>query len=297
MTSILERIGSENFVPQLGKSLELSKDFDSGFTGDLTKEEALPQLKEDIKALVELQQRFYADNRFSLLLIFQAMDAAGKDGTIKHVMSGLNPQGCRVSSFKTPTARELNHDFLWRCNAEMPERGQIGIFNRSYYEETLVVRVHPELLANQHLPSCSDGNVPKHFWDRRFEQINNFENYLVDNGVAVMKFFLNVSKKQQKKRFLNRINRPEKNWKFSAADAAERKYWVDYQHAYAEMLTHTSTETAPWHVIPADHKWFTHLSVAALVLDRLQKLDPKYPTLDEEQLKHLQQARQALESE
>ena len=292
--SAIDRIKWDQFLVQPGKKVKLSRDFDPNYTGDIDKDDARERLNNGVAEMARLEDRFYADDRFALVLIFQAMDAAGKDGTIKHVMSGLNPQGCRVSTFKAPTHRELNHDFLWRCNADLPERGQIGIFNRSYYEEVLVVRVHPELLAGQHLPEES---IAKGLWKRRFEQINNYENYLVNNGVHIMKFFLNVSKDEQKKRFLARIELPEKNWKLSPSDAAERKYWNEYQDAYEDMLEHTSTPEAPWHVIPADHKWFTHLSVAALIVSKLQEINPTYPVLSEEQMAGLQEVKAQLEAE
>jgi PPK2 family polyphosphate:nucleotide phosphotransferase len=236
----------------------------------------------------------YAQNTYALLLIFQAMDAAGKDSTIKHVMSGINPQGCQVYSFKQPSAEELDHDYLWRSFKALPERGRIGIFNRSYYEEVLVVRVHPEILEQQQLPPSAKG---KHIWQQRFEDINNFEKYLFNNGILVMKFFLNVSKQEQKKRFLARIDRPEKNWKFSLADAKERGHWDDYMAAYEDVFKHTSTEWAPWHIIPADNKWFTRLAVASFIYHRLQSLNLAYPVVEENHLQKLQAAKVMLESE
>lgn len=269
-------------------------DFDPGFTGDLKKKAAKEFLQQGIEDLASYQDRLYAQNTYALLLIFQAMDAAGKDSTIKHVMSGINPQGCQVFSFKQPSAEELDHDYLWRSFKALPERGRIGIFNRSYYEEVLVVRVHPELLANQQIPDSRRG---KHIWKQRFEDINNFEKYLVNNGIVVMKFFLNVSKAEQKERFLERIDRPEKNWKFSLADAKERGYWDDYMAAYEDALTHTSTDWAPWHVIPADHKWFTRLAVSNFVNQKLESLNLSYPELEENHLERLQEARVMLEGE
>ena len=236
----------------------------------------------------------YAQDTHALLLIFQAMDAAGKDGTIKHVMSGVNPQGCDVSSFKAPSSEELNHDYLWRSSKRLPERGRIGIFNRSYYEEVLVVRVHPEILEAERLPSAVRG---KGIWKRRFEDINNFEKYITDNGIVVLKFFLNVSKAEQKKRFLERIDRPEKNWKFSASDAKERAFWDDYQQAYEDAFNHTSTAWAPWYIIPADHKWFTRMAVAGIILDTLKKLKLRYPTVSEDRNQELLQAREILEGQ
>ena len=259
-----------------GSSFRL-KDFDPRDTGGLTNE-AKPKAKEalamGIELLAELQDVLYAQDRWSVLLIFQAMDAAGKDGAIKHVLSGINPQGCEVYSFKAPTSDELDHDFLWRCTKRLPERGRIGIFNRSYYEETLVVRVHPEILSKQKLPEKC---VTKQVWSERFEDIRNLESYLTRNGTIVRKFFLNVSKEEQKKRFLERIDNPEKNWKFSAADVHERGYWKEYMKAYEEMIRETSTPDCPWYVVPADNKWYTRTVVAAAVIDALASLDLEYP--------------------
>ena len=224
--------------------------------------------------LSELQDKLYAQDRWGLLLVFQAMDAAGKDSTIKHVMSGVNPQGCQVSSFKAPSAEDLDHDFLWRCQRHLPERGRIGIFNRSYYEETLVVRVHPELLERQKLPQTLVG---EDIWKQRFRDIRHFESYLSRNGIVVRKFFLHVSHKEQKRRFLKRLDAPEKNWKFSAADVRERQHWPAYMEAYEDMIQHTASDQAPWYVVPADHKWFTRLVVAAAVIDSLLSLQLHYP--------------------
>ena len=229
-----------------------------------------------------------------MLVVFQAMDAAGKDGTIKHVMSGINPQGVQVYSFKAPSAEELDHDFLWRTSRCLPERGRIGIFNRSYYEETLVVRVHPELLARQHLP---ESVVGKRIWEHRFDDINNFEQYLTRNGVIVLKFFLNVGKEEQRERFLARLDLPEKNWKFSLADAHERQHWAEYQDAYDDMIRHTATAHAPWHIIPANNKWFARLVVAAAIFGRLQELKLEYPDVDPGKRRELAAARAALEQE
>jgi len=276
-----------------GKKFRL-KDFDPRDTAHLKssdKEEAKEALQLGIQTLAELQDVLYAQDRWSILLIFQAMDAAGKDGAIKHVMSGINPQGCQVSSFKSPTSEDLDHDYLWRCVKCLPNRGNIGIFNRSYYEETLVVRVHPEFLAKQKLPSeC----ISKKIWEHRFEDIRNFERYLRRNGTIVLKFFLNVSKQEQKKRFLERIENPDKNWKFSESDAKERVYWNDYMKAYEDAIRETATEEAPWFVVPADNKWFTRIVVAAAVIDALAGLNLSYPEVDEEKRKELQQARKAL---
>lgn len=244
-----------------------------------------------VEALAELQDRLYAQDRWAVLLIFQAMDAAGKDSAIKHVMSGVNPQGCQVFSFKAPTSEELDHDYLWRCQTRLPERGRIGIFNRSYYEETLVVRVHPELLARQKLPPEV---VTRRIWDDRFEDIRHFERYLHRNGILVRKFFLHVSKAEQKRRFLERIENPDKNWKFSAADVAERRHWRAYMDAYEDMIRRTATPEAPWYVVPADNKWFTRLVVAAAVIEALASLDLHYPEVGDRQRRELAAARREL---
>jgi PPK2 family polyphosphate:nucleotide phosphotransferase len=256
--------------------------------------EAEGKLQADVLRLQEYQDVLYAQNTYALLLIFQAMDAAGKDSTIKHVMSGVNPQGCQVFSFKAPSEEDLDHDYLWRSSKALPERGRIGIFNRSYYEEVLVVRVHPEILKRQQLPPKPQ---EENIWHRRFEQINHFEKYLVDNGIIILKFFLNISKAEQKKRFLERIDRPEKNWKFSASDAKERVLWDDYQAAYEDMFNHTSTDWAPWYIIPADRKWFTRLAVADIICSRLKSLNLTYPTVSAEHKQHLLDAKYLLESE
>ena len=279
-----------------GKEFRL-KDFDPADTGNLKSEDkprAQEALATGIKALAELQDRLYAQDRWGVLLIFQAMDAAGKDSVIKHVMSGINPQGCQVYSFKGPSAEELDHDFLWRCQRCVPERGRIGIFNRSYYEETLVVRVHRELLAKQHLPPEL---VTKDIWKERFEDIRHFERYLTRNGVIIRKFFLNVSKAEQKNRFLERLDNPAKHWKFSSADLRERSSWADYMHAYEDMIRHTSTEASPWFVVPADNKWFTRAVVAAAVIDALASLDLNYPKVNKAQLKELATAKKHLRRE
>ena len=277
------------------KKINLRKDFDPGYTADyVKKEDADELLAKGIEALAKYQDMLYAQNQYSLLVVFQAMDAAGKDSVIKHVMSGVNPQGTQVYSFKAPSPEELDHDYLWRNFRTLPERGRIGIFNRSYYEEVLVVRVHPNILAGQQLPpQLKDKDI----WQRRFTEINNFERYLVDNGTVVLKFFLNVSKAEQKKRFLERIDQPEKNWKFSAADVKERALWDDYMAAYEDVLNHTSTAWAPWYVIPADHKWFTRLAVAAVIVETLDKLKLAYPALNAEQRQSLLEAKKLLESE
>jgi PPK2 family polyphosphate:nucleotide phosphotransferase len=269
------------------------KDFDPGDTANIhSKPRAKQLLERGVAALEELQIKLYAQDTWALLLIFQGIDAAGKDGAIKHVMSGVNPQGCQVYSFKTPSSEELNHDFLWRTMQRLPERGRIGIFNRSYYEEVLVVRVHPELLKNERIPSAL---LSKDIWKERFQDINGFERYLSRNGIAIRKFFLHLSKAEQKKRFLDRLDHPEKNWKFSAADIHERQYWDDYTKAYEEMIANTATKHAPWHVVPADNKWFTRLVVAAAIVDALEDLKLVFPEVDAEQRKQLQAARAMLE--
>ena len=270
------------------------KDCDPGDTLWLKKEqkdEAKEVLQEGIEVLAELQDKLYAQDRWSVLLVFQAMDAAGKDGAIKHVMSGLNPQGCQVYSFKAPTSEDLDHDYLWRCMKCLPERGRIGVFNRSYYEETLVVRVHEELLRKQKLP---EELITKKIWEERFEDIRNFERYLARNGTVILKFFLNVSKKEQKKRFLARLDLPEKNWKFSSADAQERGFWDDYMEAYEDMIQNTATKYAPWYVVPADNKWFTRIAVAAAIIDTLDGLGLRYPIVSDAQRKSLAAARRLL---
>ncbi|MGH9969690.1 MAG: polyphosphate kinase 2 family protein [Pyrinomonadaceae bacterium] len=255
------------------------------------KPQAQEALAEGVELLAKLQEKLYAQDRWAVLLIFQAMDAAGKDSAIKHVMSGINPQGCEVYAFKVPSAEELDHDYLWRCAKRLPERGRIGIFNRSYYEETLVVRVHQEFLARQKLPPQL---ITKDIWDERFRDICNFEHYLAHNGIVTIKFYLHVSKAEQKKRFLERIETPAKNWKFSLADVHEREHWKDYMRAYEEMIRHTATKRAPWYAVPADNKWFTRLVVASAVIDCLASLDLAYPKLSKEELKELEAARQML---
>jgi PPK2 family polyphosphate:nucleotide phosphotransferase len=270
------------------------RDVDPGDTVELTaadKPRAKEALAIGIGLLAELQDMLYAQDRWGVLLIFQAMDAAGKDGAIKHVMSGINPQGVQVYSFKSPSPEELDHDYLWRCMKCVPERGRIGIFNRSYYEETLVVRVHPEFLDKQRLPPEL---ITKDIWEERFQDIRAFERYLTRNGIAIRKFFLHVSNKEQRKRFLSRIEEPEKNWKFSANDAKEREHWDDYMKAYEDMIRHTATKRAPWYVVPADNKWFTRIVVAAAVIEALSSLDLAYPTVSAAKLKDLAAAKQAL---
>ena len=272
------------------------QDYDTSYTGGFKeKKDAKVKLQNDIEKLSELQYKLYASNKYSLLLIFQALDAAGKDGTIKHVMSGVNPQGCEVTSFKEPSHEELEHDFLWRCYKRVPRKGEIGIFNRSYYEEVLVTRVHPELIIKQNLPGINDVKViDDNFWQSRFKQINRFEKHLSENGVVILKFFLHVSKKKQKERFLERIDDEKENWKFSMNDIHERIYWKDYQKAYEEAISNTSTGYAPWFIIPADHKWFMRTAVGDIVVSTLESLDLKMPELDDEGKAELKKAKEML---
>ena len=271
------------------------KDFDPADTSRVESKKAAEKiLPRGIERLVDLQDKLYAQNRWAILIILQAMDAAGKDGVISHVMSGVNPQGCQVYSFKQPSAEELNHDFMWRTNECVPERGRIGIFNRSYYEEVLVVRVHKELLARERIPPSL---VTRNIWNDRFADINAYEHYLSRNGVVVRKFFLNLSKEEQKKRFLSRLEEPRKNWKFSAADIAERERWDEYMAAYEEMIQHTATPHAPWYVVPADRKWYTRLVVSAAIVHALEELNLRYPTVDAAKRKELKAARASLEHE
>mgnify|MGYP000626520021 CR=1 FL=1 len=275
--------------------ISLTKDYDPDYKAHyLKKSDAKRDLQEVIKAIAEYQDILYAQDTHSLLIIFQAMDAAGKDSTIKHVMSGINPQGFQVYSFKAPSLEELDHDYLWRCSKALPERGRIGIFNRSYYEEILVTRVHPEILEQRQIPPSL---IDEKIWKQRFEEINNFEKHLVNNGTVILKFFLNVSKEEQKQRFLERIDRPEKNWKFSTNDAKERAFWDDYMAVYEDMFNHTSTELAPWHIISADHKWFTRLAVAGIIYAKLKELNLHYPKVSQEKHLELLQAKVMLENE
>jgi PPK2 family polyphosphate:nucleotide phosphotransferase len=276
-----------------GKKFRL-KDYDPSDTGGLQSEDkarAKEALQTGVEVLAELQDMLYAQRNWSLLLVFQAMDAAGKDGAIKHVMSGVNPQGCQVYSFKGPSAEDLDHDFLWRCVKCLPNRGNIGIFNRSYYEETLVVRVHPEFLSKQKIPPSL---ITKKVWDERFEDIRCFEDHLNRNGTAIVKFFLHVSKDEQKKRFLQRADLPEKNWKFSSSDMAERGFWNEYQKAYEDTIRNTASEGSPWYVVPADNKWFSRVVVAAAVIDRLSGLGLAYPKVDQKKLAEIAEARKTL---
>ena len=271
------------------------KDFDPADTQGVKSKSHAEKLQEQSSAAAsEMQERLYAQDRWSLLLIFQGMDAAGKDGAIKHVMSGVNPQGCDVFSFKQPTVEELDHDFLWRCHKVVPERGKIGIFNRSYYEEVLVVRVHPSILEGEKLP---DKLITKHIWDERFEDINSFERYLTRNGVVIRKFFLHISKEEQRQRFLARLDDSKKNWKFSMDDIKERGFWKDYKEAYEEMVQQTATKVAPWYVVPADNKWFARLIVASAIVEALSELDLKFPDVDRKKKKELEGIREVLEGE
>jgi PPK2 family polyphosphate:nucleotide phosphotransferase len=267
---------------------------DTGTLGSLDKERAQSALAMGIKAMTELQERLYASDTWALLLVFQAMDAAGKDSMIKHVMSGVNPQGCEVYSFKQPSSEELDHDYLWRCTKVLPRRGHIGIFNRSYYEELIVVRVHKELLSKQKLPAALR---KKRIWDDRYEDVGNFERYLSRNGIVVRKFFLHVSREAQRRRFLERLERPDKLWKFSLADVAERQHWDRYMEAYEDAIRATATKEAPWYVVPADHKWFTRVVVAAAIIDALASLDLRYPEVSGAEKRALAKARRALEKE
>jgi len=282
---------ADAFEVKHGGSFRL-KDYDPGDTRSIhSREKAALLLQQSIAVLQELQEKLYAQDQWSLLLIFQAMDAAGKDSLIKHVMSGVNPQACEVASFKQPSAEELDHDYMWRTVRRLPERGKIGIFNRSYYEEVLVVRVHQDFLVKQHLPPEL---VTKKIWKERFEDIRNFESYLTRNGTVIRKFFLHVSKEEQKRRFLARLDEPEKNWKFSEADVREREHWDEYMEAYAEMIAHTATPEAPWYVIPADHKWFTHIVVSSVIIQTLKELNLAFPKVDKERRQALATARKAL---
>jgi PPK2 family polyphosphate:nucleotide phosphotransferase len=279
-----------------GKSFRL-KDIDPDDTGDFDKDDKKriqEALEEGIATLRDLQERLYADDKWAVLLIFQAMDAAGKDGAIKHVFSGINPQGCQVTSFKSPSSEELDHDFMWRCSKNLPERGRFGIFNRSYYEEVLVVKVHPEYLSSQKLPKEA---LDEDIWKKRYHDIGQFEKYLHNNGILVRKFFLHVSKKEQKERFMERLDNPDKNWKFSTADVKERQHWDNYMEAYEEMIRNTSSENAPWFVVPANKKWFTRAVVAAAVIEALETINPQFPKLNASKLADLAAAREALMNE
>jgi PPK2 family polyphosphate:nucleotide phosphotransferase len=286
---------AEQLIAPPGKKISL-KHYDPGWTGKFRGPAQVQQLLVDgIQSLVKLQDRLYAQHQYSVLVIFQAMDAAGKDGTIRHVMSGLNPQGCQVFSFKAPSSEERDHTYLWRVSKALPERGRFGIHNRSHYEEVLVARVHPEILRNQRLPPAISQN--KNIWKRRFAEINDFERHLVDNGTVILKFYLNVSKAEQKRRIMARIDDPSKNWKFSDGDLSERAHWKEYMSAYEDVFTHTSTKWAPWYIIPADNKWFMRMAVAGILCRTLESLNPAYPTLSKNQLTELVNARKRLVAE
>ncbi len=278
-----------------GSKVVLSRDFDPAFKAGISKKKDGEELlRQGVELLAEFQDKLAAQDTYGVLMVLQALDAAGKDGTIRHVMSGVNPQGVEVHGFKVPSAEEVNHDYLWRYAQRLPARGDIGIFNRSYYEEVLVVRVHPEILDRQQLPRASrKGDI----WKRRYREINDWERYLADQGYRLVKLFLNLSKEEQRTRFLARVDVPEKNWKFSGADARERAYWDDYQKAFSEMLSATSTEWAPWHVIPADRKWFARIGAAAVLIDTLMRIDPRYPEVGEDKLKDLAATRLELEAQ
>jgi PPK2 family polyphosphate:nucleotide phosphotransferase len=277
-----------------GSPVRLSRDHDPGSTGKVARAQADALLADSVDLLAEYQDRLAAQDRFGVLLVLQGMDASGKDSTIKHVMSGVNPQAVTVHSFKQPSAEELNHDFLWRCQRVLPGRGEIGIFNRSHYEEVLVVRVHPDLLATEHLP---EPNRKYDVWARRYREINDWERYLTDNGIAVVKVMLNVSRQEQARRFLKRMDHPEKNWKFSPSDVRERGYWDDYQQAFDSLLTKTSTRWAPWYVVPADHKWFGRLATAAVLVTALRAINPEYPAADPAEQEEMAKARAELAAE
>jgi len=276
-----------------GSTVKLSRDHDPGYTGRVSRPQAAALLAEGVELLAEYQDRLAAQDIFGVLLILQGLDASGKDGTIKHVMSGVNPQAVEVRSFKQPSAEELDHDFLWRYQRALPRRGMIGIFNRSHYEEVLVVRVHEDLLAAERMPAVGDRGI----WPRRYQEINDWERYLVSNGIHIVKVMLNLSKREQAKRFLNRIDHPEKNWKFSPSDIRERGYWSEYQRAFDDMLSQTSTEWAPWYVVPADHKWFSRLATAAILVRALSAIDPTYPAADPAVRDQMLQARAELVAE
>jgi PPK2 family polyphosphate:nucleotide phosphotransferase len=284
----------EPFRVPPGSKVILAKDFEPAFKGGVKKKEGVALLAEGVRLLSEYQARLAAQDTWGVLVVLQALDTAGKDGTIRHVMSGVNPQGVTVHSFKVPSAEELDHDFLWRYARRLPGRGEIGIFNRSHYEEVLVVRVHPENLDRQKLPeTAKTGDI----WQRRYREINDWERYLTDNGLRIVKLFLNISKDEQRARLLRRIDLPDHNWKFSAADVNERERWADYQRAYSEMLSHTSTEWAPWYVIPADRKWFARVGASAVLVDTLMEIDPRFPPVTKQQRKALVEAKQRLEGQ
>ncbi|MFP4090911.1 MAG: polyphosphate kinase 2 family protein [Cyclobacteriaceae bacterium] len=291
-------LATNYFIAQPHDTIRL-KDYATDFTGQLQDKAVAKEVRKgQIERLKQLQALLYADKRYALLLIFQGIDASGKDSTIKHVMSGVNPQGCRVVSFAEPSDTELQHDFLWRTYRELPAKGKIGIFNRSYYEEVIITRVHPELLLQQHLPGIHrKEDIGSDFWENRFRSINDIERHLHASGTIIMKFFLHLSYGEQKKRFLKRINRPEKNWKLTLSDIEERKYWEDYQQAFEGVINHTSTSHAPWYIVPADHKWYMRTLVSRIIVDQLEKLDLRFPSMSNQQKENLQKARQILEDE
>ena len=293
-----QKLNTDQFKVQPHQKISL-KNFDPAFCdGFKDKDEAEQQLQKDIEMLFQLQYQLFAENRQALLIIFQAMDAAGKDGAIKHVFSGLNPQGCRVYSFKQPSTNELEHDYLWRHYNKLPNRGEIGIFNRSHYENVLITRVHPEFLLKENLPNIqSVADVKKSFWKERYRQINQFEKTISENGTTVVKFFLHLSKEEQKNRFLSRIETPEKNWKFSSADIEERSYWKAYQKAYKKAISKTSTELAPWYIIPADNKWFSRVAIGNILVETLKKMNIEMPTISDGEKKSLEKAKQKLMKE
>ncbi len=289
----------ESLKVKPGKSISLQKDFHTDYDHKMvTKERGLQKLDEGLKNLAIMQDKLYAHNQYSVLIVLQAMDAAGKDGAIKHVISGLNPSGVKVASFKAPSSQELDHDYFWRHYKELPGRGEIGIFNRSHYENVLVTKVHPEYILKENLPDINSlKDIDKKFWEKRYKQINRFEKNLAENGTIILKIFLHVGKEEQKKRFLERIDNPDKNWKFSVADAKERKFWDQYQAAYEDLLSATSTEHAPWYVLPADDKWFTRLCLAAIIYFEFERLGLSYPTVSEEQKNQLQLVKKELLAE
>ena len=289
---------ADKFKVGAGKGVDLKEWLTDDKDKPVNKEQGEGLLAGDVQKLSEIQEKLYASNRYAVLIVIQAMDAAGKDSVVKHVMSGLNPQGVNVTSFKTPTHQELEHDYLWRHYIALPARGMVGIFNRSHYENVLVTRVHPEYILNENLPGVhAVADIDKDFWDKRFKQINHFEKTLFDNGTVILKFFLHVSKKEQKKRFLERIDDPAKNWKFSAGDIKERGLWKDYRKAYEQMLENTSNATAPWFIVPADDKWFTRYVIANIIINELSKLDLSYPSLSDQQKQDLQNAKKILTGE
>jgi len=292
------QLDTDQFKVQAHQPISLGDYDPASCSGFAQKKEAQHQLREDVKRLADLQYQLYAENKQSLLIIFQAMDAAGKDGSIRHVFSGLNPQGCEVHSFKSPSNNELEHDYLWRHYTKLPQRGNIGIFNRSHYENVLITRVHPEFILNENLPDVNSvKDITPAFWEKRYRQINDFEQSISENGTTIVKFFLHVSKDEQKKRFLERIRKPDKNWKFSSADIHERQHWDDYQQAYEMAFRKTSTETAPWYIIPADNKWFTHVAIGNILVETLQKMNIQMPEISKAEKDALKEARRKLQNE